>query len=135
MIVLDASAAVDIFKPENDSGGWLQARVASEHTIHVPALFDLEVLQAFRGLEAGGILASNAIGTALGDLADLRAVRHGHEPFLGRIWSLRHNLTAYDAAYVALAEALDTPLITTDVALARTSVHEARIELPPELSP
>ena len=66
---------------------------------------------------------------ALEVLADLPLTRHRHTPFLPRIWELRENLTAYDAAYVALAEALGAPLVTRDAALARSSGHSARIEL------
>jgi predicted nucleic acid-binding protein len=67
---------------------------------------------------------------ALLDLTDLRATSHDHEPLRPRVWGLRHNLTAYDAAYVALAELLEAPLLTTDRALSRSSGHIARIELP-----
>jgi predicted nucleic acid-binding protein len=91
---------------------------------------DLEVLHALRGLEAAGRLASETLAAALADLADLRATRHGHEPLRPRVWELRANLTAYDAAYVALAELLEAPLLTTDRPLSRSSGHAARIDLP-----
>lgn len=64
-------------------------------------------------------------------LSDLRLTRYSHTPLVARIWELRNNLTAYDAAYVALAEALDAPLVTTDAKLARASGHRARVELYP----
>lgn len=131
MIVIDASAAVDFLVRNDDRGRWLADRLAQEFTVHVPALFDLEVLQSLRGLEAGRAVPTGVLAGALTGLIELRATRHHHEQLRGRIWSLRHNLTAYDAAYVALAEALDAPLITTDVALSRASVHEARVEMPP----
>lgn len=66
---------------------------------------------------------------ALEDLADLPLNRYPHDIFLGRIWALRRNLTAYDAAYLALAEALDAPLVTRDAALARAPGHHARVEV------
>jgi predicted nucleic acid-binding protein len=68
---------------------------------------------------------------ALEDLADLPLNRYPHDVFLFRIWALRRNLTAYDAAYIALAEALDAPLVTRDDVLARAPGHYARIELVP----
>ena len=66
---------------------------------------------------------------ALSDLADFPLHRYGHEFMLPRIWELRDNLTAYDAAYVALAEALDAPLLTRDARLAAAPGHRARIEV------
>lgn len=59
---------------------------------------------------------------------DLPLTRYPHAPFVGRAWALRENITAYDAAYVALAEALDAPLLTTDGRLARSTGHNARME-------
>lgn len=66
---------------------------------------------------------------ALADLSDLSAVRHAHEPYLARIWSLRENVSAYDAVYVALAEALEAPLLTCDARLARAPLTSVMIEL------
>ena len=129
MIVIDASAAVEHLCRASDRGDWIRNRLQSAATLHVPALFDLEVLHSLRGLEAGGELRGRDVANALTNLADLRATYYHHSPFRRRIWSLRHNLTAYDAAYVALAEALDVPLLTADAPLARSSGHAARIEL------
>lgn len=131
MIVIDAAAAVEIFAREGGRAGWIRERVDAAPMVHVPALFDVEVLHAFRGLEAGGVLSSARTEGALADLADLRAVRHGHEHLRSRIWALRHNLTAYDAAYVALAELLEVPLVTADVSLARGGPAGVKIEVPP----
>ena len=130
MIVIDASATINLLAVGGDRGAWVENRILDNGLVQVPELFDLEVLNALRGLEASGA-REDVIETALVGLASLRAKRHAHAPFRGRIWALRHNLTAYDAAYVALAEALDAPLITTDARLARSSGHRARIELPP----
>jgi predicted nucleic acid-binding protein len=66
---------------------------------------------------------------ALEDLADFPITRYPHTPLLSRIWELRHNVTAYDAAYLALAEALPAPLITRDAKLAAVAGHRARVEL------
>jgi len=76
-----------------------------------------------------GKLSPATTVAALADLADLQATRHGHEPLLPRVWGLRGNLTAYDAAYVALPGLLDAALLTSDRALTRSSGHSARIEL------
>jgi predicted nucleic acid-binding protein len=129
LIVLDASAGVDLLSRTTVGADRIAARLAPESTVHVPELFDLEVLHALRGLEAGRKLPPAKITAALRDLVDLRATRHRHDPLRPRIWELRANLTAYDAAYVALAELLDAPLLTSDHALSRSSGHEARIDL------
>jgi predicted nucleic acid-binding protein len=130
LIVLDASAGVDLVCRNGPRANRIAARLAGEFTVHVPAVFDLEVLHALRGLEAGGKLTPPTLAAALSYLFELRATRYGHEHLRPRIWALRHNLTAYDAAYVALAELLEAPLLTTDRPLSRTSGHGARIELP-----
>lgn len=130
MIVVDASAIVDRLVGRGDRARWISEQMDRGSPLQVPAMFDLEVLSALRGIEASGVRAE-VIETALIGLGALRAKRHAHAPFRRRIWALRHNLTAYDAAYVALAEALDAPLITTDSRLARSSGHKARIELAP----
>lgn len=129
MIVLDASAGVDLLCRNRERGDRIAERLAGEFTLHVPAVFDLEVLHALRGLEAGGKLRPDALAAALADLAALRATRHGHEQFRPRVWELRRTLTAYDAAYVALAELLEAPLLTSDGPLSRSSGHRARVEL------
>jgi predicted nucleic acid-binding protein len=129
VIVLDASAGVEAVCRDRLHSERIAAIVAGQFAVHVPALFDLEVLQALRGREAGGELAGRELSAALADLADLRAVRYDHAPLRSRIWSLRHNHTAYDAAYVALTELLEATLLTTDARLARSSGHEAEIEL------
>lgn len=131
MIVLDASAAVHYFGDSSDRWQWLTERIERESFVHVPAFFDLEVLQALRGLEAGAKLSESSLDRALTKLAELRAVYCDHSPLRARVWSLRKNMTAYDAVYVALAEALDSPLLTTDARLARSSGHRAVIEAPP----
>jgi predicted nucleic acid-binding protein len=128
VIVLDASAAVEVIAKRAQAKA-IASRLAQDFAVFVPAVFDLEVLQALRALDRAGKLPAPDSGVALRDLEDLRAVRYGHELLRTRIWALRNNLTAYDAAYVALAELLDATLITCDAALARSSGHAARIEL------
>ncbi len=131
MIVIDASAYVDLLLFDDDRTRWIEGRLNSEHSLQVPAIFDVEVLHSLRRVEAVGSTGEVVIQAAVADLDDLRAIRHDHALLRPRIWALRENLTAYDAAYVALAEAFDAPLLTTDARLARSSGHQASIELPP----
>lgn len=98
-------------------------------TLHVPHLFEIEVLQVLRRHNLGGVLTPERAKVALSRLRATRLMRYPHAPFWERIWELRENLTAYDAAYVSLAETLDAPLVTTDARLARASGHRATVEL------
>jgi predicted nucleic acid-binding protein len=129
VIVLDASAGVELVCRDRPASDRVADRIANEFTVDVPAVFDLEMLQAIRNLEAGRALSGRALANSLRNLAELRATRYEHGPLRPRIWALRHNHTAYDAAYVALAELLEATLVTTDARLARSSGHEAEIEL------
>ena len=97
--------------------------------LHAPHLFDVEILHALRRHALRGILSRARSEEVLEDLSDIDVSFYPHAPLAGRIWELRDNLTAYDAAYVALAEALDATLVTTDARLARASGHHATVEL------
>ena len=100
-------------------GAGIMHRVSDPVTsLHSPELLDLEVLHVLRRYERTGAVSSTRTDEAYRNLLDLDVRRHGHEPLLSRIWSRRHNLTAYDAAYLTLAETLDAPLLTTDRRLA-----------------
>lgn len=90
---------------------------ASGDTLHAPHLLDVEIAQALRRLVRTNQLSPDRAAEALADLAGIPISRHSHFLLLSRIWSLRHNFTAYDAAYLALAEALKAPLVTCDRAL------------------
>lgn len=97
--------------------------------IHAPHLLDIEVTHVLRRVTRLHGLSSEKAEGALAELALFSIERHSHIDLLPRIWELRHNLTAYDGAYVSLAEALDAPLITLDKPLSGASGHEAKIEL------
>ena len=128
-MVLDASGAVE-FVLNTAAGKRLAARLADEsEDVHVPHLIDLEIAQVLRRYVHIGTLTERAGTLALGRWRDLDAERYSHEPFLARIWELRDNLTAYDAVYVALAEALSTVLVTGDRKLVGSPRIRATIEL------
>lgn len=129
MIVLDASAAVALVL-RLPAGEAVAARLADpDEAVHAPHLLAVEVAQVVRRWVQRGGLRPERGAEALADLADLDVVHHPHEPLLPAMWRLRSNLTAYDAAYVALAAALDAPLLTLDAALASAPGHGAAVEL------
>jgi predicted nucleic acid-binding protein len=107
--------------------------LAQGEVLHAPHLIDVEVTQVLRRLELAQVLEGARAKQALEDLRALRLVRHPHAALLDRVWSLRHNVTAYDALYLALSEALDAPLVTTDRRLAAAPGHEARVIVAGEL--
>lgn len=128
MIVIDASAVVDLLLRRNAT--MLEARLLADcWRLYAPELLDLEVIQVLRRFVHVGELPAERAMQAIEDLEALPIERYPHSPLLHRIWKLRHNLTAYDAAYVALAEALDVPLLTRDVRLAHASGTRAAIEI------
>lgn len=129
MIVLDASAVLEVLLRSQD-GLEIENRIFSPNeTLHAPHLLDLEVAQVLRRYWTSGEMIPERGQEALEDLTDLPINRYPHDLFLPRIWELRHNLTAYDAVYVALAETLSAPLLTRDRRLASAPGHEAIIEL------
>ena len=129
MIVIDASALVEVLLNTPASAKVTERLFGRNDTLHAPHLLDLEVAQVLRRYALSGEMSDERSEQALEDLADLPLNRYPHDIFLRRIWSLRRNLTAYDAAYLALAEALDAPLITRDAALAKVPGHRARVEV------
>ena len=129
MIVLDASAFVELLLGTS-LGRSIAKRIADpEVSLHAPHLADVEVAQALRRYVREGELDAGSAALALEDLRALDVQRHSHEPLLDRVWALRENLTAYDAVYVALAEALETTLLTCDGRLARAPGMARRVEL------
>ena len=129
MIVLDASAVLELLLV-TEKGGRVADRIAPpEETLHAPHLIDLEVAQVLRRWVARRQLDEARGVQALDDLRDLDLNRYPHDVLLGRIWELRHNASAYDAAYLALAEALGAPLLTSDARLREVPDTSARIEV------
>jgi predicted nucleic acid-binding protein len=129
VIVLDASAAVHLLLG-TEAGARVRLRVSSsEVTLHVPEVFDLEVASVLRRLERLREITPTRAARATSDLAVLDAVRYPHGDLMVRVWALRHTLTTYDAAYVALAESLRAPIVTTDSKLSRTRAHTAAVEV------
>ncbi len=129
MIVVDASAMIEVLL-RTPAATAVEAHLFEPgETLHAPHLLDVEVAQVVRRYVANGDIDASRGREALDDLADLRLRRYPHDLLLPRLWELRHNLTAYDAAYVALAEALDAPLLTRDRRLAAAPGVRAKVEL------
>ncbi|MGH7036122.1 MAG: type II toxin-antitoxin system VapC family toxin [Stellaceae bacterium] len=129
MIVLDASVLLEIVLRTPAAAAAERRIFQRDETLHAPHLVDVEVAQVLRRYAMSGEIDGARGRDALADLADFPLRRYSHDFLLPRLWALRANLTAYDAAYVALAEALDAPLLTRDRRLAATPGHRARIEL------
>jgi predicted nucleic acid-binding protein len=129
VIVADASALLELLL--DTAAAPLVARHlrALGETLHAPHLVDAEIASAVRRYEAAHLLSDAEGAAAIADLLALRIERHPHTTLLRRAWELRTTITAYDAMYVALAEALDAPLVTRDARLARSHGHRARIVL------
>ncbi len=129
MIVLDASAAID-WLLQTAVGQEIENRIYSlGESLHAPHLLDLEVAQVLRRLVREGAVSAPRADQAIQDLVDLRVTRYPHFVFLPHIWRLRHNFSAYDAAYIALTEKLGATLITRDIRLASASARTVSIEL------
>ena len=129
MIVLDASAVVEwVLRTEKGVriGRWIK-RFGGP--LHVPHLLELEVANALRRYVRRHATTSARAEEAFQDMSAIRMTRHGHTLFLHRVWELRHHLTAYDAVYVALAEALNAPLLTCDAKIAAGPGHRAIVEV------
>jgi predicted nucleic acid-binding protein len=129
VIVLDASAVIEVLL-QTEAGAPVSERLlTSDSSLHAPHLLDVEVAQVLRRLVRDGQLEAERASEALLDLRDLPVERYSHEILLPRIWSLRHNLTAYDATYVALTEILGATLLTRDARISRAPGHSARVEV------
>lgn len=121
MIVIDASAALEILA--RTAKGLELESVLAGRELHAPHLIDLEVLNSVRRWERTAVIRRGEAKGILGAFLSLRITRHSHTPFVELIWALRHNLTAYDAAYLALAKALDAELATMDSGLRKMAAR------------
>lgn len=129
MIVVDASALME-FLLQTPLGVRVEARLfRGDDEFHAPHLVDVEVVQGLRRLVRTGEVSSGRAADAIADLNELDLHRHAHLDLLGRAWKLRDNISAYDAMYVALAEAIDAPIVTCDGPLGKAPGHRARIEV------
>src|ERR1700752_3114925 len=127
VIVVDASVLAVALGDDGADGRRARERLDGE-TLVAPELVDLEVLSVWRRHVAAKLMPARRATSAVTDLADLPLRRSSHQPFLHRMWELRHVVTPYDAAYVALAEALDVALVTADARLSRASGVHCEIE-------
>lgn len=129
MIVVDASAVLEVLM-QTPRAATVAARLFSPgESLHAPYLLDVEVAQVLRRYAQTAVLTDQRAREALDDLLDFPIERYPHTTLLPRVWDLRHNLTAYDALYVALAETLQAPLVTRDGRLASAPGSTARIDL------
>lgn len=129
MIVLDASATIE-WLLQSPTGVKIDQRIFSPlESLHAPHLLDVEVTQVLRRYVRDKAITARRGQEALEDLADMPLSRYPHDLLIPRIWELRATLTAYDAAYVALAELLDARLLTCDGKIASASGHQAIVDV------
>lgn len=129
MIVVDASVLVELLLRGREAETIQRVLRRFENRLHAPHLIDLEVAQVMRRHLLAGELETHRASESIEWMRDVRLQRHAHTPFLNRIWQLRSNLSAYDAAYVSLAESLDATLVTRDVRLAGAPGLLAAVEV------
>jgi predicted nucleic acid-binding protein len=129
VIVLDASVGLELLLQLDDAERIMERVLGRGDSLHAPQLFDVEVTQVVRRYWRHGEVSVARAGVAIADLQELPIVRHEHTALLNRVWQLRDDATAYDAVYIALAEALQCPLVTRDRALARIPRLRTAVEL------
>jgi predicted nucleic acid-binding protein len=120
LIVIDASALTDVLLGRREAMDALEKELAGsgQSPLHAPEVIEPETLNALRRLIKAGQISDGRATEAVTDLANTRMIRYPHGPFRWRVWELRNELTAYDAQYLALADALDATLVTCDAGLA-----------------
>lgn len=127
--VLDASVLVAALIDSGPNGIWAEAILAAGD-LNAPEMLYAETVDVIRRLETARRISHGDANAAFDDLMHLQLELHPFEPFAGRIWELRHNFTAYDAWYVAIAEALSIPLATLDTRVARSKSATCRFLTP-----
>jgi predicted nucleic acid-binding protein len=129
VIIMDASALIELLT-RSDRGRRVEARaLRPTESIHAPALIDVEVAQVLRRYAASDQVPEHWARAALDLVVAFPMTRYLHEPLMRRVWELKENATAYDAAYIALAEALRAPLVTCDAKLSRIPGSVAAVEV------
>jgi predicted nucleic acid-binding protein len=129
LIVVDSSSVIEVLF-RSSVGKQIEELILSPfENLCAPHLIDLEIAQVLRRYCATGDLSVERAKNALEDLKDMPITRYRHDIFLQRIWELKDNITAYDAVYIALAEALPATLITCDKRLASAPLHDVEIRL------
>ncbi|MCW2995331.1 MAG: PilT protein domain protein [Conexibacter sp.] len=129
-LVVDASALAELLLARPAAAAVAEQFARHGYDLHAPHLLDVEVLSALRQVVARGDADTERAEQALEDLLDLPIERHGHDILAGRIWALRESFSAYDAAYVALAELVSddgVSLLTADARLARAATAQTRL--------
>jgi predicted nucleic acid-binding protein len=129
LIVVDAAALIEVLLRTPAASAIETLLFTQGQTLHAPHLLDIEVAQLIRRYAAKGEIDGERGRTALTDLSDFHLHRYPHDFLLPRVWELRNNFTTYDAVYVALAEALDATLLTSDQRLAASAGQFTRVEL------
>ena len=129
MIVLDASAALELLLNTATGNQIAREIINQDTTLHAPHLIDLEIVQVLRRYVLMNEIPEERAVTAMNHWLQLDVTRYPHEPFMAAIWQYRNNLTAYDAAYVTLAKALSATLVTCDAALTDISRSDRTIKI------
>ncbi len=129
MIVVDASALLEVLLRTPAAKAVERRLFSRRQTLHAPHLLDIEIAQVIRRYSAAREIDADRGRAALADLVDFPIRRYPHDFLLSQVWELRNNLSAYDAVYVALAAALDAPLVTRDRRLAAAVGQRAVVEL------
>lgn len=118
MTVFDASVLVDALVVAGPAGEHARTALRDRSQLHVPTIFKAEATSAIRSMQVRGEMSLGRALDAVSKIKVVQAVQYPFEPFIDRVWELRHNLSVYDSWYVALAESLDTSLVTADHRLA-----------------
>jgi predicted nucleic acid-binding protein len=129
-LVIDASVAIAALTYRGEVGEWA-ARILKSDDLAAPYLMHAEAVNILRRQILRGDISEEAASLAHADLFDMEVRFHAYEPFADRIWQLRTNVVPYDGWYVAIAEALDSPLATIDRRLARAPGPRCEFIVPP----